>query len=181
MGETRKFSISLPALSIVALTVICTGGQSSEVDILSICQLLGEPARYAGKQVRVRAELITPRRVQLTDPADPKCGRIPWAYPTNPDVKPKPNFSLLKDSKFAYLERKLGLLIPPPPGSTGERFRIFAVLEGRFDSVYRLRNGTSVRTAQGIGYLGADDHVFVLRRVIETEIVPAHENGVGPG
>jgi hypothetical protein len=139
---------------------------------LSICQILAEPGRFAGKQVTVRAEVVQPRRVQLTDPADPKCGRIPWAYPTNRDLKPKPKFSLVEDARFKELNDSLGLLLPAPPGSTREQSRVVAVLEGRFDSVYRLKDGRSVRSAKGIGYRGADEHVFVLHRVVRIEILP---------
>lgn len=172
MVGNRRFSISLAASLIIALSGTCAG-QSNGMTVLSICQLLVEPARYAGKQVTVRAEVIEPRRVQLIDPAEPKCGRIPWAYPTNRDVKPKPKFSLIEDANFKELTDNLGLLLPPPPGSTRERSRIIAVLEGRFDSVYRLKAGKPVRSVQGIGYLGADKHVFVLHRVAKTEILPA--------
>ncbi len=172
MAEGRICSISLAAPLIVTLAT-CAFGQSDEMSALSICQLFAEPARYAGKQVTVRAEVVEPRRVQLIDPADPKCGRIPWAYPTNRDVKPKPRFALVEDAKFKELTDNLGLLLPPPPGSTRERSRIIAVLEGRFDSVYRLKDGRPFRSAQGIGYLGADEHLFVLHRVVKTEILPA--------
>jgi hypothetical protein len=165
-------SISLAAPLIVALAT-CAFGQSDDMSVLSICQLLAEPTRYADKQVTVRAEVVEPRRVQLIDPADPKCGRIPWAYPTNRDVKPKPKFSLVEDAKFKELMDNVGLLLPPPPGSTRERSRIIALLEGRFDSVYRLKDGKPVRSVQGIGYLGGDEHVFVLHRVLKTEILPA--------
>ncbi|MGB7623826.1 MAG: hypothetical protein WBN92_15885 [Terriglobia bacterium] len=119
------------------------------------------------------AEVIEPRRVQLVDPANAKCGRIPWMYPTNLDVRPKPRFSMVQDQKFKELQDSLGLMLPPPPGSTRQRSRIIAVLEGRFDSVYRLKNGKPVRPAQGIGYLGGDKQVFVLRRVLKVEILSA--------
>jgi hypothetical protein len=94
-------------------------------------------------------------------------------YPTNLDVKPKPRFSLVQDEMFKRLQDSLGLMLPPPPGSTREKSRIIAVLEGRFDSVYRLKDGNPVRSAKGIGYLGADDQVFVLRRVLNVEVLPA--------
>lgn len=173
MERNRKFNINLAVWLIVALSATFAIGQSADPTVLSICQLLDEPGRYAGKQVTVRAEVIFPRSVLLIDPADPKCGRIPWAYPSNPEIKPKPKFSLVKDENFKNLMDSLGLLLPPPPDSTRERSKMVAVLEGRFDWVYQIRNGKLVRTAQGFGHLSAYDHVFVLRRVIETEIIPA--------
>ncbi len=173
MARNPRSSIKHLTSLLFALIAIPAYGQSSDLTVLSICQILAEPGHFAGKQVTVRAEVIEPRRVQLIDPVDPKCGRIPWAYPTNRDVKPKPKFSLVEDARFKELTGSLGLLLPPPPGSTRERSRIIAVLEGRFDSVYRLKAGKSVRSAQGTGYLGADEHVFVLHRVVKTEILPS--------
>jgi hypothetical protein len=168
MGRNRRFSIRL-AITFCFTLATCVYGQSDDTPILSFCQLLNEPARYAGKQVTVRAEVSEPRRVHLSDPKEPECGRIPWTYPTGRYVKPKPNFSLIEDTNFKELMDNIGLLILPPPGSTRQRIRIIAVLEGRFDSVYRLKHGKPVH----IGYLGGDDHLFVLHRVIKTEILAA--------
>ncbi len=165
-------SISGPRLLSGLLLTACAFGQSGESTHVSVCQLLTDPARYSGKQVTIRAEVIEPRRVQLVDPGKEECGRIPWVSPTSPDVKPKPRFSLVQDAKLQELENSLGLMLPPPPGSTRQKSRVIAVLEGRFDSVYRLKHGKPVRSAQGIGYRGADEQVFVLHRVIKTEIVP---------
>lgn len=172
MARSRRFSSGRLVLLGVSL-VAGAFGQSGNPAPLAVCRLLSEPAQYSGKHVTVRAEVVDPRRVQLVDPADAKCGRIPWMHPTNPDVKPKPDFSLVRDAKFKELLDSFGLMLPPPPGSTRERSRIIAVLEGRFDSVYRLKDGRPVRSAQGIGYLGADEHVFVLRRVLGVEVLPA--------
>jgi hypothetical protein len=157
---------------VVLLFALGALGQTREATPMSVCQLLAEPARYSGKQVTLKAEVIEPRRIQLVDSANPECGRIPWMYPTNPDVKPKAKFSLVQDEKFKELQDSIGLMLPPPPGSSRERSRIMAVLEGRFDSVYRLKDGKAVRFSQGIGYLGADEEVFVLRRVLRVEILP---------
>jgi hypothetical protein len=147
-------------------------GQTGTPAYLSVCRLLADPARHSGDLVMVKAEVTDPRRVRLLDPDDPKCGRIPWMFPTNPDVKPDAKFPLVRDAKFKQLLDSLGLTVPPPPGSGRSRKRIIAVLEGRFDSVYRLKDGKVIRSANGIGYLGADEHVFVLHRVLKTDLLP---------
>jgi hypothetical protein len=179
MAKSRRFSSCL-LLSGGSFLAACAFGQASNHRPVTVCQLLTEPAQYSGKQVTVRAEMIDPKRVQLVDPSDAKCGRIPWMYPTSPDIKPKPKFALVRDSKFKELLDSFGLMLPPPTGSTRQKSRIVAVLEGRFDSVYRLENGRPVRSAKGIGYLGADDHVFVLHRVVKTEILPANRHDARP-
>ncbi len=171
MAGSRRSSNGTPVLLGLFLAAGAFG-QSGDPAPLAVCRLLTEPAQYSGKQVTVRAEVIDPRRVQLVDPADTRCGRIPWMYPTNPDVKPKPKFSLVRDARFKELLDSFGCMLPPPPGSTRGTSRIIAVLEGRFDSVYRLKDGKPIRSVHGIGYLGADEQVFVLRRVIRTEILP---------
>lgn len=172
MARSRRSSSS--RLVLLGFSLVAGAfGQADNRANLTVCRLLSQPAQYSGQHVKMRAEVTDPRRVQLGDPADPKCGRIPWMYPTNPDVRPKAKFSLVRDARFKELLDSFGLMIPPPPGSARETSRVIAVLEGRFDSVYRLKDGRSVRSARGIGYLGGDEHVFVLHRVLKTEILPA--------
>jgi hypothetical protein len=171
MGKGQTFT-SLKILLSGLSFAVCAFGQSSNETPLSVCQLLAEPARYSGKQVTLRAEVVEPRRVNLVDPANANCGRIPWISPTSPDVKPKARFSLVQDEKFKELMDSFGLMVPPPPGVSREKSRVITVLEGRFDSVYRFKDGKPARSSHGVGYLGGDEHVFVLHRVLKTEILP---------
>ena len=62
--------------------------------------------------------------------------------------------------------------MPPRPGSGQSRMRVFAVLQGRFDSVYREKKGRIVRSKRRLGEHGFDDNVFVLQRVWSYEVVP---------
>ena len=71
---------------------------------------------------------------------------------------------------FAELRSSLGLLLPPPPDSSRTASRIFAVVEGRFDSVFELKKGGTNRKRGHLGYLGADENLFVLRQVLSVEI-----------
>ena len=50
--------------------------------------------------------------------------------------------------------------------------RVFAVLQGRFDSVYKEKKGRIVRSKRRLGEHGFDDNVFVLQRVWSYEVVP---------
>jgi len=152
MGKSRR-SISSATCAGLLFAVGAALGQSGTAVPLTVCQLVAKPAVYSGRQVTVRAEVIDPRRVQLVDPANAKCGRIPWISPTSPDVKPKPRFTLVQDQNYKELVDSLGLTLPPPPGSKREISRVVAVLEGRFDSVYQLKDGKPVRSTEGIGYL----------------------------
>ena len=127
--------------------------------------------------VQTKVEIVEPRRVQVTDPTEPSCGRIPLLYPDDPDVKPRARFDLVENENVAQLPSKLGLLLPPPPGSARRPSRIFAVIVGRFDSVFEVRNGASVRTKKRLGYLGADENVFILKQVVDLEIRTPNESG----
>lgn len=170
MAESRKYISSAFWLGALLLSVHLALGQAAPGAPLTVCQLLASPALYSGKLVTVRAEVISPRRVQLVDPTEANCGKIPWAFPKERDLKPKPKFSLVRDQKYEELLDSFGLMIPPPPGSKRKIQRILATLEGRFDSVYRAKHGRPYQSRSGIGYLGADEQVFVLHRVLTVEI-----------
>jgi hypothetical protein len=169
----RSLKIGAAVLALSARIEAQTNGKPT------ICQVLKAPGRYAGKMLTIEVEVVEPRRVHLIDPEDAGCGRIPWMFPANPDVKPKAGFALAEDEKFRAVRDNLGVLLPPAPGSERRARRIFATVEGRFDSAYRERGGASVRVKKHLGYLGADDHVFILKRVLAVRIDPDSGQAVG--
>jgi hypothetical protein len=91
-------------------------------------------------------------------------------FPDNPDVRPKAGFKLVEDKNYAELRSNLGLLLPPPPNSSRPVSRISAVVEGRFDSVFKQNKGQPIRKRKHLGYLGADENLLVLRRVLSVEV-----------
>lgn len=170
MAANRNFS-RVPFLFAVTVALASTvAGQARGGDEVTVCQVLSAPGGYSGKMIKVRVEVVEPRRVQIVDPSDPSCGRVPLVFPDNPDVSPKAGFKLVEDKNFAELRSSLGLLLPPPPNSSRPVSRIFAVLEGRFDSVFALNKGRAIRKRKHLGYLGADENLLVLRQVLSIEI-----------
>lgn len=148
----------------VIATLLCFGlslvGQATGPVEIRLCEAWQHPERYAGQLVRFRAELHYGRRILLRDG---RCGPIPWAYPLDPEVEPKPPFELVKDEAFHRVEASIPLLLPDP--KTEKRGYLLATVEGRFDSVFKIRRGKVVRNGKGFGHLGLYDNRLVLRRV----------------
>ena len=143
----------------------------------TFCKMLEAPGRFNGKILTLDVEIVTPRRLQIMDPINSQCGRIPVVTPNDPDVRPRAKFKLKEDANLTAVYKNLSFLLPPPPWSDQkESYRMLATIEGRFDTVYGVKeNGTTVRVRRHLGYLGADEYLFVLKRVLEVKIVPSEK------
>ena len=164
MGASRRYIRS--AVVILALGACAVSGQ----DLATLCQILEYPGRHSGRMTILKVEIVEPRRVHIIDSNRPNCGRVPILYPDSREVRPRAPFQLVEDAKFKLLQDNLGLLLAPPPGSDRVPSRIFATVLGRFDSVYEERRGVQVRGNKRIGHMGGEEHVFVLKKVIEVLI-----------
>jgi hypothetical protein len=136
---------------------------------VTVCELLAKPEEFSGKQVIFHATLINPRRKALVDG---DCGRVFLVFPGDEEVRPKAEFQLLEDDSFKKLMDAQSQLLPMPPKKPG---RITATFEGRFDSVFSLRNGRKVKRDPRSIRLAADEVRLVLRRVSSVKVDPASD------
>jgi hypothetical protein len=146
--------------------VFSLSGQEAEPVEIQLCDAWNHPERYAGQMVRIRAELDFGRGFLMRDG---NCGPVPWVSPSDPDVKPKPSFTFLKDEAYNMVRSSMSVLSPDP--ETGKRGYLLVTVEGRFDTVFRLRKGKVVRVGEGFGHLGLYDNRLVLRKVEDVVVV----------
>jgi hypothetical protein len=78
-------------------------------------------------------------------------------------IKPPPNFDLVKDDAFSKLEDATYHSRP---------IRIEATFEGRFESVVSVRNGKRVTVGKGYGNKHQYDGRIVLHRVSDIVALP---------
>jgi hypothetical protein len=157
----------LAALFLVACTPMKLSGLDSTK--VTVCELLAKPEEFSGKQVTFHATLMNPRRKVLVDG---DCGRVLLVFPGDEEVRPKAKFQLLEDDSFKQLMDAQSELLPMPPKKPG---RITATFEGRFDSVFILRNGRKVNRDPRSILLAADEVRLVLRRVSDVKVDPASD------
>jgi hypothetical protein len=138
---------------------------------VTICDLYNDPQKYAGKMIEVRATIAGYRDPKLEQPAfapQEPCGAsgymsIGLELPQN--VRPKPEFDLIRDEAF----QKYAEALQKP-------IRIEATLEGRFDPTFIWKNHKRERVGEGEGYgkKHSEDGRLVLHKVsdVETKYIP---------
>jgi hypothetical protein len=131
----------------------------------SICEVTETPARFTGKMVILRGQIITPRRLFIED----GCGRVILDYPGGEDVRPKAQFKLIEDEEFKRMNNALGVLVPMPPRGPG---RVVVEVEGRFDSAFIERRGRKVQLDPNKIHLPVYELRLILHRVLNVEITP---------
>jgi hypothetical protein len=136
---------------------------------VTVCELLSKPEGFSGKQVTFQATQMNSRRKILVDG---DCGRVLLVFPGDEEVRPKAKFQLLEDDSFKKFMDAQSELLPMPPKKPG---RITATFEGRFDSVFTLRNGRKVKGDPRSIRLAADEVRLVLRRVSDVKVDPASD------
>ena len=107
----------------------------------TLCDLYQHPDQYVGKMVRVRAT-IAGNDMWIDAFTEKACSAwmsIVVVFPNQ--VKPAPDFDLVKDNSFTTFEDAVHHSRP---------IHIEATFEGRFDSVVTVQNGK--RTTVGKGY-----------------------------
>jgi hypothetical protein len=162
-----KFWRSLWAVVLLSSTL--TGAEPQNESTLlkvTMCDLYRDPQKYAGKMIEVRATITGHRDPKLERPAfapqEPCEGSgymiIGLELPQN--VKPKPEFDLLRDEPFQKYTEALQ-----------KPMRIEATLEGRFDPTFVWRNHKRERVGEGEGYgkKRSEDGRLVLYKVSDVE------------
>lgn len=133
---------------------------------VTICELVRSPEKYSGQQVSVHARIANPQRMVLENG---ECGRVLLVFPADQQVRPKAKFKLLEDDNFKRLMEARSELVPPPTRMPG---RVSATFQGRFDSVFTLKEGRKVQRDPRSMRLAVDEFRLVLHRITEVSIEP---------
>lgn len=155
----------LACLVFLVLTFCLTGRTQVGVQVpamrVTLCDLAKEPDKYAGTMVKVSASVGGRREPVLNDFATPQpCPThimVLLVFPE--DVKPVPEFDLEKDGSFEKFQAALSNSV-----------NIDATFEGRFDSVFALKDGKRVRIARGYGKKKLAQGRLVLRKVSDVAV-----------
>jgi hypothetical protein len=143
------------------VVAICSlrGSAAAEPIDTTLCELVGNPAAFSGKMVRVRAQVKTGFEVAvILAECDHKGVAVALYYPDFVRDSDRPDFGLQEDENFKHFEQALskfgwGLQIGPPPKPP--EGRVFATLVGRFDGPDKLtvtdKTGKTV-VRKGYGY-----------------------------
>ena len=151
--------------------------QSGQAEILSVCQLVSEPKRFSGKRVTVMGRVVRHRHGEtLSDPSDQDCDRIAFGLPSAVGSSPSARFTVIEDWNYQDMTKAVHHAWVPPPGSPGG-VRVLAVLQGKFDTRYRIVNGDRVLSRWRLGNLIGRRYFngFELNRVIRVERVSSQE------
>ena len=134
----------LPCACISILILSCcvfSQAQASNQPIdTTLCELHRHPDQYAGKMIRVRGTIAGNDMWidAFTEKPCPSSMSIVVVFPNQ--VKPAPDFDLVKDDSFNKFEEAMYHSRP---------IHIEATLEGRFDSAVTIKNGKRI---EGKGY-----------------------------
>lgn len=137
---------------------------------VTICDLYTDPQKYAGKMIEVRAT-IGNRDLRIERPTftpQDSCaasGYMSIGLELPQNVRPKPDFDLIRDESFQKYAEALQKLV-----------RVEATLEGRFDPTFIWRNHKRERVGEGDGYgkKHSEDGRLVLHKMsdVETKYIP---------
>lgn len=122
----------------------------------TLCDLYQHPDQYAGKMVRVRGTIAGNDMWidAFTEKACSSWMSIVVVFPNQ--VKPAPDFDLVKDDSFTTFEDAMYHSRP---------IHIEATFEGRFDSVVTVQDGKRTTAGKGYGKKHQHNGRIVLHRV----------------
>jgi hypothetical protein len=137
---------------------------------ITLCELYSHPEQYNGKMIKVRGGSLSELRIENivhdlpTEPC-PTYMRIIVVLPDQ--VKPAPDFQLVRDESYKKLQQALHDSVP---------IRIDATYEGRFDVAFVWRDRQRIRVGQdevkGYGKKHEYDARIVLRQVSDVWAMP---------
>jgi hypothetical protein len=129
----------------------------------TLCDLYQHPDQYAGKIVRVRGT-IAGNDMWIDTFTEKACSSwmsVVVVFPSQ--VKPAPDFGLVRDDSFAKFEDAMYHSRP---------IHIEATFEGRFDSVVIVQDGKRITLGKGYGKKYKHDGRIVLHRVSDVVALP---------
>lgn len=139
-----------------------TQGNAQTIEA-TLCDLYQHPDQYAGKMVRVRGTVAGNDMWIDTFAAKPCPSWMSIVVVLPKQVKPAPDFDLVRDDAFKEFEEAM---YHPRP------IHIEATFEGRFDSAVTIQNGKRTRVSRGYGEKQHHDGRIVLRSVSEVTAKP---------
>ena len=151
--------------------------QTGQAEVLSVCQLVSEPERFAGKWVTVMGRVLRARHVGriVRDVSESGCDRLSLISPPGAlNYSLPPRFALVRDRNYREMSESVMRAWIPPPDARDENLQVLALLQGRFDSIYRLVHGNRSRNLWVLGNLtlaSPPAHGLVLHRVVASETV----------
>ncbi|MGH9776271.1 MAG: hypothetical protein ACRD50_15155 [Candidatus Acidiferrales bacterium] len=127
---------------------------------VTLCELAKAPENYAGKMIEIRARITGYSEPVLDDFSEKEsCATHFTVILANPDdVKPRAKFDLVRDYSLDKFHQDLQ-----------HAMTVEATLEGRFDTVFELKEGKQVRTGKGYGKEHDAEGRLVLRRITKLE------------
>jgi len=154
-------------LGLLVLLALAAHNADSTNDVsVDFCRLLTTPERFTGKVVSVRAYVVKYRHGIILHAKDCNGGMF-LELRAELDVAPKRKVALEKDSEYEKFDNALFIF---KEGTTELRNRIEATFEGRFDSVYELKNGKRVRVSPGYGPNSLFPSRLVLYKVSDVAV-----------
>ena len=171
MRGTYSFGrLSSTCFLLLCSCALCYGQATITSAEITLCDLYQRPELYAGKIIKVRGGSVSSLAIDnvLHDSQQVPCSahmRIVVVLPDN--MKPTPDFQLIRDDSYRKLEEALRGRGP---------MRIDATYEGRFDAAFTWRDGKRVRVGQydgkGFGNKQQYDGRIVLQRVSDVWSYP---------
>lgn len=169
----RRLGHILASVGVLLFCLPVAAGQAGpayEPLELSICKLAKQPENYTGKMVVVRGSVskgwrAPPKAIKELSISEPwsvvSCPGVVVTVVFPEAVQPKPDFDLQEDDAFRKLEKALR-----------QRTHIEGTFEGRFDSVFVLKDRKRIRVGKGFGHRHRATMRLVLRKVYDLEIRP---------
>lgn len=173
------------------LFIFCTclafsnSGGPSRVPTKTICEIQKRPAAYNGKIITIRAWVDLDW--ESLEAWDENCEQeaIMLAYPDDPNLQPKPLFSLQKDGQYERFREAItakqyqaksvqpdAINSPDDPTLATPLYRVQATITGRFDSgAIRDKNGRLVHMTT-FGHMNQYNYRFIIRSVTDVVSMP---------
>lgn len=130
---------------------------------ITLCDLYQHPDQYAGKMVKVRGT-IAGNDMWIDAFTEKPCSSSMSVVVVFPNqVKPAPDFDLVKDDSFTKFENAMYHARP---------IHIDATFEGRFDSVITVQDGKRTTVGKRYGKKHEHDGRIVLYRVSDVVARP---------
>ena len=154
-------------LGLLVLLAFAAHSADSTNDIsVDFCRLLTTPERFTGKVVSVRAHVVKYRHGIILHSKDCNGGMF-LELGAKLDVAPKREVALMKDSEYEKFDKALFIF---KDGTTQLRNQIEATFEGRFDSIYGIKNEKRVRVSPGYGQNSLFASRLVLYKVSDVTV-----------
>lgn len=148
---------------LLSLSVFSWAQANTQPIETTLCDLYQHPDQYAGKMVRVRGT-IAGNDMWIDAFTEKPCSSWMSVIVVFPhQVKPAPDFDLVKDDSFTKFEEAMYHSRP---------IHIEATFEGRFESVVTIQDGKRTVVGKKYGKKHEHDGRIILHRVLDVVARP---------